>query len=363
LEFRWPIAKPEIGKEELTNVTKAVESGWVSSRGPFIPQFEGGFSEFVGVRHGVSTSNGTTALHLALLSLGVGPGDEVIVPTLTFVASANVVRYCGATPVFVDSAPDYWCANPKSVLRRITRKTKAIMPVHLYGHPCDMDPLMEAARGRGIAVVEDCAEAHGALYRGRKVGSFGDVSCFSFYGNKIITTGEGGMCLTNDRSLAEKMRVLRDHGSSGRKKYWHEVVGYNYRMTNLNAALGVAQLQKIGRLVDRKRRVASLYREALGSSPLVATAPEMPWARSVFWLYSVLVKRKRDRVIERLAAEGVESRPVFYPVHRLPPYRGRRSYPVAERLSRTGLSLPSGPVIEDSDVFAVSSRLLAALRG
>ena len=244
-----PIAEPLLEEEELNNVMEAVKSGWISSKGKFIPEFEENFARYCGVKHSVATSNGTVALHLALATLGIKEGDEVIVPTLTFIATANAVRYTGAKPVFVDSNPDYWCIDPEKIEGAITPKTRAIIPVHLYGHPCDMEAIMAVAKKHDLYVIEDAAEAHGAEHKGRKVGSFGDIACFSFYGNKIITTGEGGMCLTDDEILAERMRILRDHGMNPGKRYWHDIVGFNYRMTNMQAAIGVAQLEKIDRVI------------------------------------------------------------------------------------------------------------------
>ena len=343
MKYRIPVAEPEIDNEELQNVIEAVKSGWVSSKGPFIEEFERNFSSYVNVKYGVTTSNGTTALHLALVALGLGKGDKVLVPSLAFAAVANAIAYTGAEPIFVDSHPEYWCINPSEIEEKIDSKTKAIMVVHLYGHPCDMDEIMRMAENHGLHVIEDCAEAHGAEYKGRTVGSFGVVSCFSFYGNKIITTGEGGMCLTNDEELASKMRMLRDHGIKPDKRYWHDIIGFNYRMTNLQAALGVAQLKKMDFLIAKKRQIAIAYQKLLQNLPTVRPAPEMPWAKSVYWLYSVLVdKALRDKIIQYLEERGIEIRPFFYPIHILPPYKKKIKLPVAEELSAAGLNLPSG---------------------
>ena len=343
MKYRIPVAEPEIDNEELQNVIEAVKSGWVSSKGPFIEEFERNFSSYVNVKYGVTTSNGTTALHLALVALGLGKGDKVLVPSLAFAAVANAIAYTGAEPIFVDSHPEYWCINPSEIEEKIDSKTKAIMVVHLYGHPCDMDEIMRMAEDHGLHVIEDCAEAHGAEYKGRTVGSFGVVSCFSFYGNKIITTGEGGMCLTNDEELASKMRMLRDHGMKPDKRYWHDIIGFNYRMTNLQAALGVAQLKKMDFLIAKKRQIGIAYKKLLQNLPTVKPAPEMPWAKSVYWLYSVLVdKALRDKIIQYLEERGIEIRPFFYPIHILPPYKKKIKLPVAEELSAAGLNLPSG---------------------
>lgn len=358
MNYRIPIAQPDIGKEELRNVTQAVKSGWISSKGEFIYQFEEGFSKYINTKYAVSTSSGTSALHLALLALGIGKGDKVLVPSLSFVASANTVAYTGATPVFIDSHKEYWCVNPSKIEENIDRHTKALMVVHLYGHPCDMDPIMKISDTYNLHVIEDCAEAHGAEYRGRKVGSFGTINCFSFYGNKVITTGEGGMCLTENEELAEKMRILRDHGMSLRRKYWHEVVGFNYRMTNLQAAIGVAQLDKLESLVGKKRHIASMYKKLLYNEQAITLHPEMPWAKNVYWLFSVLVDRtRRDKAIEHLERKGIETRPFFYPQHILPPYRRDLRLPVAEELSTRGINLPSGSGLSEDDINEVVKAL------
>ncbi|MCW4021387.1 MAG: DegT/DnrJ/EryC1/StrS family aminotransferase [Candidatus Bathyarchaeota archaeon] len=349
---RIPVAKPEIGKEELKNVIAAVKSGWISSKGPFIEEFEKGFSSYIGMKYGIATSNGTTALHLALSSLDIKKGDKVIVPSLTFVAVANAVAFTGAEPVFVDSNPKYWCIDPSRIEKTIDKKVKAIIAVHLYGHPCEMDELLKITKDYGIYIIEDCAEAHGAEYKGRKVGSFGVISCFSFYGNKIITTGEGGMCLTNDRELSEKMRLLRDHGMNRNKRYWHDIRGFNYRMTNVQAAIGVAQLKKIDRIIGRKREIAKNYSELFRNVPSITPQPEMDWARNVYWLYSILAPNKtvRDDLIRYLDSKNVETRPFFYPIHILPPYRRQVRLPVSEKLSSTGVNLPSGPQISKEEI-------------
>ncbi|MBC7334373.1 MAG: DegT/DnrJ/EryC1/StrS aminotransferase family protein, partial [Actinobacteria bacterium] len=258
-----PVLEPSIGKEEIRSVLKAVKSGWVSSKGEFIEKFEKKFADYHRVKEAVSTSNGTTALHLALKSLGIEKNDEVIVPVLTFAATANAVIYCNAKPVFVDIHPKYWCIDPQKIEEKITEKTRAIIPVHLYGHPCDMDWITDIAEDHGLYVVEDAAESHGAEYKGKKVGTFGDIACFSFYGNKIITTGEGGMCITNNEELAKEMRILRDHGMRPDKKYWHDKIGFNYRMTNLQAALGIVQLKKLDKFINKKRKIAKIYRKNL----------------------------------------------------------------------------------------------------
>lgn len=363
MKCRIPVAEPEIGREELKNVVEAVESGWVSSKGPFVEEFERSFSKYIGVRNAVATSSGTTALHLSLVALGIGEGNNVLVPSLSFIAVANAVTYTGAEPIFVDSQSEYWCIDPSKIEEKIDSQTKAVIVVHLYGHPCDMDEIMRIAEDHKLHVIEDCAEAHGAEYKGRKVGSFGITSCFSFFGNKIITTGEGGMCLTNNEELADKMRILSNYGMNPNKKYWHDIIGFNYRMTNLQAALGVAQLKKINRLITKKRQIATTYNKLLQDLSPVTPAPESPWAKSVYWLYSVLVtKALRDKVIEYLERKGIETRPFFYPLHTLPPYKRGLIFPVAEELSARGLNLPSGPQLSENQIEEVVESLSEALK-
>jgi perosamine synthetase len=366
-----PIAEPSLGEEELKNVTEAIKSGWISSKGKFILEFEERFARYCGVKYGVATSNGTVALHLALVALGIGKGDEVIVPTLTFVTTANVVRYTGAKPVFVDSDLEYWCIDPEKIEKKLTRRTKAIIPVHLYGHPCDMDAITDIAKKHNLFIIEDAAEAHGAEYKGRKVGSFGIINCFSFFGNKIITTGEGGMCLTNDKKLAEKMRILRDHGMSPNKRYWHDVIGFNYRMTNMQAAVGVAQLKKIDKFMEEKRQIARWYSEGLkdlAENSLIKLHPEMKWAKCVYWMYSILIENgfgmSRNELMRRLMENGVDSRPFFYPIHVMPPYEKEKKdyFPIAEDLSKQGLNLPSSTRLSREEVNIICMEIQNATR-
>ena len=366
-----PISEPCLGDEELNNVVEAIRSGWISSQGKFILEFERKFAQYCGVRHGIATSNGTVALHLALKALGIREGDEVLVPALTFIATANTVTYCNARPVLVDSDPGCWCIDPSRIVESITSRTKAIIPVHLYGHPCDMDAIGDIARRHSLYVIEDAAEAHGALYKGRRVGSFGNVNCFSFFGNKIISTGEGGMCLTDDEDLAKRMKILRDHGMNPNKRYWYDVVGFNYRMTNLQAAIGAAQVDKLDRLVARRRQLAEWYNDAfrgLAERGLITRPPEMPWAKSVYWMYSILLEdgsgMSRDEMISALKDKGIETRPLFYPLHLMPPYQGHspKGFPIAEELSRKGLNLPSGPGVGQEEV-AMIVNAVASLQG
>lgn len=351
------VAKPCLTRHEFRSMLDAFISCWISSKGPYVQKFEEEFRSFVGVRHGVAVSNGTVALHLALVALGVGPGDEVIVPDLTFAATINAVLYCGATPVIVDVDRETWCMTLDSVVPACTARTKAIIPVHLYGRPAEIGPIAEFARGRGIAVVEDCAEAHGARYGGRAVGQFGDVSCFSFYANKIITTGEGGMCLTDSAELAATLRELRDHGMSPDRSYWHERVGYNYRITNLQAAIGESQLWRINGTLQRNARIATLYREALKGIPGVRFPPVMSDKyEPVVWLACVQVPADKRLPVMRAAHEArIETRPFFHPLSTLPPYgKYARSCPNSTELAATGINLPTSRVVDEQVVERVA---------
>lgn len=365
-----PVAAPVLAGREKEYVADCMESGWISSSGKYVELFEAAFAEFCGVRHAVTCCNGTVALHLALLALGVGGGDEVIVPTLTFVATANAVTYCGARPVFVDSEPETWNLDPAQVETKITSRTKGIIAVHLYGHPAEMDMLRDIARRHGLFLLEDAAEAHGALYRGRPVGSLGDVATFSFYGNKIIATGEGGMVVTNDDALAARVRLLRGQGMDAEMRYWFPVVGYNYRMMNIPAAIGLAQLEQADWHIRRRREVAATYLQLLQSVPTLRWQAEHASARHAYWMFTVILgdewRGSRDEVITQMQERGVETRPVFYPMHVLPPYRESargEEFPVAEELAWRGLSLPTWAGLSPDDLSYVCECLRECLSG
>ena len=336
----------------------------MSSSGAYLDRFEREFARVTRTRHAIATSNGTTALHLALHALGIGAGDEVVVPALTFAASVHAVLMVGATPILVDVDPRTWCLDPKALERALTPRTRAVMPVHLYGQPADMPAIGELARQHALLVVEDAAEAQGAQIEGRYVGAMGDVGAFSFYGNKIMTTGEGGMVVTDDDRLAARLRFLKDHGMSPERRYFHTELAFNYRMTNLQAALGVAQLERIDWLVAQKRRIMSAYRRHLGDR--VELNPHAIFD-GVFWMSCALVD-DRDRVASALAARGIDTRPFFVALTELPHLaRVRRvgatedACPVAESLSHRGLNLPSGCTLADEDVEYVASALLEVL--
>lgn len=349
--MKIPVAEPLIGEKELKYVTDAVKSGWVSSQSKYVTEFEEKFSKYCGVKYGVATSSGTTALHLALVALDVGNGDEVIIPTFTMVATANAVIYTGAKPVLVDSELTTWNIDIEKIEEKITDKTKAIIVVDIYGHPVNFDPLLDMAKDHGLYVIEDAAESHGAEYKGRKTGGLTDVACFSFYANKIITTGEGGMLVTNSQEMAEKARWLRSlaFGRFG-KHFYHEAVGFNYRMSGLQAALGLAQLEQIDKFISIHRNNAKLYNSLLSKiGEKVTLPPEAPWAKSVYWMYSILIQEEfgmsRDSLMKNLELNGIETRTFFYPIHVQPIYAQHyagEKFPVADELSRKGINLPSG---------------------
>lgn len=345
-----PVAEPFLGEKEAEYVNDAVKSTWISSGGKYIKEFEEKFAEFCEVKHAISCNNGTSALHLALLALGIKEGDEVIIPTLTYIATANVLKYVGAKPVFVDSDRKSWNIDVNKIEEKITERTKAIIPVHLYGLPCDMDKIIEIARRHNLYVIEDCAEAHGARYKGKKVGCFGDIGCFSFFGNKIITTGEGGMCITNNEDLKDKMELFKNQGMSKEKRYFHPVVGYNYRMTNIQAAIGLAQLEKIEEIMRIKKLIASLYKALLTGVEDIEVFQEHDMNyENVYWMCCIL-SNKRDELMKALKEADIETRPFFVPVHKMPPYENGEVHEVAEGLGKVGINLPSSPNLKEEDI-------------
>lgn len=338
-----PVATPDLTGNELKYLTDAFLSTWISSAGEYINRFENQFASFCGTEYGVATSNGTTAIHLALDALNVREGDEVIVPDLTFAATINAVLYTRATPVVVDVETDSWCIDPAEIEKVITPKTKAIIPVHIYGQPCNMEAIMDIANKHNLYVIEDCAEAHGATFKGKKVGSFGHINTFSFFANKIITTGEGGICLTNDKELNDKMRVLRDHGMNKNKRYWHDVIGYNYRMTNMQAAVGCAQMERIDDIITYRDELEASYREILKDLDFIQFQPRLKDRRKTVWLVSALIEEdKRQDFIDFYKSHSIDIRPFFFPLSQMDLYKKYSfSYEVSHQLSKTGISFPT----------------------
>ncbi|CAA6605001.1 DegT/DnrJ/EryC1/StrS aminotransferase [Rhodospirillaceae bacterium LM-1] len=355
---RIPFAEPYLGGNEFAYVTECLQTNWISSQGTFIGKFEAMFAEKTHTRHAVASSNGTSALHLAMAALGIGPGDEVIVPDLTFAASASSIVHAGATPVLVDVDKQDWNLNLNAVRAAITPRTKAIMVVHLYGQPADMDGILRIAKEHGLFVVEDAAEALGSYYKGAHVGSLGDAAAFSFFGNKLITTGEGGMVTFRDEGLAKRARILRDHGMDPERRYWHVEIGYNYRMTNIQAALGLAQMEKLEVLIERKREIARRYREGLADLPFLTLPSQLDGRENIYWAFSILWNEELaglsvERAQAKLLNLGIETRPLFLPLHDMPPfkkYAGDRDFSVSTSLSKTGFSLPSFVTLEETEI-------------
>ncbi|HXF63227.1 MAG TPA: DegT/DnrJ/EryC1/StrS aminotransferase family protein [Caldilineaceae bacterium] len=359
-----PVYQPSLAGNEKVYVNECLDSTWISSKGKYLPLFENAFAAYVGARYATAVCNGTVALHLALLALGLGPGDEVIVPTLTYVASANAVTYVGATPVFVDVEPESWQMDPQEVAAKLTPRTRAILVVHLYGHPANMQAIGELARRHGLWVVEDCAEAIGTRFHGQHVGTFGDIATFSFYGNKLITTGEGGMVVTNSAALLERCNHYKGQGLAAERAYWHDVVGYNYRMTNICAAIGLAQLERIDELLAKKLQVAEMYDEALKGVAVMRHRPSYPDILHSYWMYTILVAeaRQRDMVRALLWEAGIDTRPTFSPVHTMPMYaQASQRYPNAEWIGARGISLPSYPDLTGKEIAYIAEQLAQAL--
>lgn len=367
------VCEPQILGRELEYVTDAIKTAWISSSGGYVDKFERKFAEYLGVRHAVTTTSGTTALHLALVAAGVGPGDEVLIPAFTMIATAAAVCYTGAKPVFVETDPASWNLDPADVARKLGPRTKAIIPVHVYGHACDMDALTAVLAGRAVTVIEDAAEAIGSEYKGRRCGSLSELACFSFFANKLITTGEGGMVVTNDDELNGRLRYFKNLAfpRSGPRRYWHEHIGFNYRMPNLLAAFGLGQLECVDQFLVNRRRNAQAYNALLGGQRGITTPPEADYTLNSYWMYGVLIEDDfgltRDEVVSALAAAKIETRTFFISMHRQPAlieYGCDTSgeYPVTDELARKGLYLPSGSGLTQAQIERVASTLLALRR-
>lgn len=368
-----PISQPIIAKNAKKYILECLESGWVSSRGPYVEKFEQAFADYVGTKYAVATSSGTHALHLSLATLNIGSGDEVVVPTLTMIAAALPIIYVGATLVLVDSDTQTGNINPSLIESKITKKTKAIIVVHLNGHPAQMLPILSIARRHNLSIIEDAAESHGAKYKTtvgwKRVGSISDIGCFSFYGNKIITCGEGGMAVTNNKKLASRMRSLRNLARTRGTHFYHQEIGFTYRMSSLQAALGLAQLEQADKIIRLKERLATIYMDQLKNIPELTLPPQLPYAKRIFWNFDILLKnnKTRDNLAGNLASHEVESRNFVTPLHMQPAFlklglfKGEK-YPVAEKLSSQGLSLPLGPDITKKDINYICALMTKILR-
>jgi perosamine synthetase len=358
-----PIYRPELTGNERAYVLDCLDTSWISSNGQYVDRFEKSFAKFLGRGEAVSVCNGTVALHLALHCLNIGPGDEVIVPTFTYVASVNTIVQTGATPVFAESQKNDWLIDVDDVSSKITSRTRAILPVHLYGAMCAMPALTKLAAKHGLAIVEDASEALGASLDDKKAGIWGDIGTFSFFGNKTVTTGEGGMVVAREKSTIDRLRKVKGQGQSLTRRYWHEELGFNYRMTNICAAIGVAQMERIGVLLLRKRAIAEGYRERLADIPV--TFQTLPTnVESSDWLVTVLLPKvaNRDLIMDRMRQAAIETRPAFYCAHKLPMYARGQTFPIAEDISSRGISLPSYPTLTSTDLDRVALALSAALR-
>ena len=359
-----PIYQPYLGGNESKYLNECLDSGWISSKGSFINKFEQAFSSFIDNPYSLATSNGTVALHLALVALGIGEGDEVIVPDLTFAASINAIIYTGATPVLVDVKRDTFNIDFSKVEELITSKTKAIMPVHLYGLSCDMDVCLAIAKKHKLLIVEDSAESFGSEFKNKKVGTIGDASSFSFFGNKTITTGEGGMITFKDKETYLKAKVLRDHGMDPIKTYWHNFVGYNYRMTNMQAAIGLAQMERINEILKRKIEIANYYKSKLKGVSGLNFVTDSKFKKNTYWLVTVLLDPEkigitRDQLREKLNKKNIDTRPVFYPLHIMPPYTkyGKDNFTNSKYISQNGISLPSSLNLSNEDLDRVCTEI------
>jgi len=345
-----PVCEPYLAGNEKKYVLECLDTNWISSGGRFIKEFEQEFAEYCGSEYGVATTSGTTALHLALATLDIGQGDEVIVPTFTMAACAFAVFYTGAKPVFVDCEPDTYNIAVDKIERKITKRTRAIMPVHIYGHSCEMDKIWDIAGRHKLFVIEDAAEAHGAEYRGRRAGSLGTIGCFSFYANKMITTGEGGMLVTYNEWLADRARLLKDLAHSPDKRFLHTDVGFNYRMTNISAAIGLAQLEKIDEYIEMRRRNAQLYNSLLKSVERITLPIERVGYKNVYWMYAILVDEGRGKLVQKLKERDIETRAFFVPMHQQPVFQDSGEYPIADDISNRGLYLPSGTGLTGEEI-------------
>ena len=366
MEQMIQVNEPLLNGNEKKYLAECIDSGWISSEGPFVKKFEEMFAGYLGVKHGISVCNGTAALEVAVSAIDLKPGDEVIIPTFTIISCALAVLRRGGIPVLVDVEPDTWCMDVNQTIDKITSMTRAIMPVHMYGHPVDMDPLMELAEKHNLYVIEDAAEVHGAEYRDRKCGSIGHINCFSFYANKIITTGEGGMVVTDDDKLADRARLHRNLCFIEGRRFYHEEMGGNYRMTNLQAAVGAAQVERLEEFVGIKRRNGEIYNRLLKDVDLVQKPTEKNWAKNVYWMYGIVLDENSgfnaERFASRLKERGIGTRPFFLGMHEQPVFHKmglykNEHYPVSERIARQGLYLPSGLTLTDDQIETVAENV------
>ena len=365
---KFSILQPVIGDEEINNLLECANTGWISSQGRFIKKFEDDFSSYLNGGHAVAVSSGTAALQLGMLALGIGANDEVIVPNFTFGASINAIIHVGAIPVLVDVDPETWTLSLKAIEAAINKNTKAIMPVHLYGQSAHIDEITKIAKNNNLHIVEDCAEALGGTYKKRLIGRDGDATCFSFFANKLITTGEGGMVVFKHKKTADKAKIMRDHGMSPQKKYWHEFAGVNFRMTNMQASIGVAQLKKINNFLLKRKNVFQWYDKNFKSNSQLLLLPKNSWSENSYWLYTLVVseftEKKRDKLLKALSDRGIDARPGFYPLHKMPPYKkysNGSDYPISSFLGTSIINLPSSPGLTSDEIDHIAQIVINEL--
>ncbi|MBI2251641.1 MAG: DegT/DnrJ/EryC1/StrS family aminotransferase [Armatimonadetes bacterium] len=366
------VCEPDITDKEINYAAQCIKEGFISGTGGrFVKEFEDKFSKWCNCRYGIATTSGTTALQLIISSLSIGKNDEVIVQSFTNIATCYAVVHNGATPVAIDSEPETWNINPQKIEAKITKKTKAIIVVHIYGHPVDMNPILKIAKKYNLYVIEDAAEAHGATYYGKKIGSLGDAACFSFYANKIITTGEGGMIVTNNKKTYTRAQLLKNLAFSKKKRFLHYHLGNNFRMSNIQAAIGLAQLERIDKFIKRKREIAYKYNQIFKNIPGITLPPEKPWAKNVYWMYGILINGKsgmrRDKIMEKLKNQGIETRQFFIPMHMQPVFKKMGFFknlrlPVSENLARQGLYLPTGVNLKDKEIEFIGRTLINLMK-
>ena len=355
--MKYNVYQPSLTGNEKKYVNECIDTSWISSKGHFVTDFEKAFSNYIGTKYATGVCNGTVAIQVAMKALGITSGDEIICPTFTYIASANPILEAGAKVVFVDSLRDTWQMDPADVEKKITKNTKALMVVHLYGHPCDMDKIMRIAKEHDLYVIEDCAEAIGSEYKGKKVGSFGDIACYSFFGNKTITCGEGGMVLTNSDYLNERICKIKGQGLAQFREYWHDTLGFNYRMTNIQAAIGLAQFEQLETFLKKKREISDWYKKYLKDLP-IEFHEEMGPVKHTYWMNSILIESSvlRQKLRDFMKEKGIETRPTFYPIHTMPIYSERyEKHPVAEDIALRGMNIPSYPGLEEDDIKNICS--------
>lgn len=366
-----PVSEPLITEKEIDLVLDCLKTGWISSAGKYIDEFEEKWAKYCGMKHGIAVCNGSVALQIAIDLLGLNPGDEVIMPAFTIISCAQAIIYSKGIPVLIDSNSENWQMDISQIEKKITQRTKAIMVVHIYGHPADMDPISNLADKYNLTIIEDAAEAHGAEYKGKKCGGIGDISVFSFYANKLITTGEGGMVLTKSDEHAEKAKSLRNLCFQKSRRFYHENMGYNFRITNMQAALGVGQLGRFDNIINRKREIAEIYNKKLKDIKKIILPKEEIWAKNIYWVYGILIDEKTGMNAKEfasiLASKDIETRPFFLGMHEQPVFQQMglfkgESYPVAEKLARQGLYLPSGLTIKDSEIDYICNTVIEALK-